>query len=48
MLMKLEFIIDVLNPQCPFIFFFTFIIFSGLDFMCAHTFILHNQRGSEN
>lgn len=40
--------------RCPestmslYFFFFTFIIFSGLDLMCAHTFILHNQRGSEN
>lgn len=42
--MKLRFIIDVLNPQCAFI-FFTFIIFPGLEFMCA---FFTNQGGSEN
>lgn len=45
--MKLKFIIDVLNLQCAFI-FFTFIIFSGLEFMYAIHSLFTNQRGSEN
>lgn len=41
--MKLRFIINVLNPKYVFI-FFTFIIFSSLEFMYAYTFILHKLK----
>lgn len=44
--MKLEFIIDVLNPQCAFIlfFFFTFIFFRSWVHVCIH---IHSSQIKE-